>query len=245
VNPGAPAPAVLRLGGGLTFGAGDEIWRLAPLALAAGEWVVLRPAVVPAAADPAPPLARVLATVTPAGPGVVEVLGHDPGSLAYLDLQRLRARLGYVQSSGGLLSNRTIRENIALPVQVHAGLDQSGEEALVGATLARFDLERVAGRRPHEVDTAVQWRARVARALVLAPAWIVLEGPGNWVHDRGHGVGWTRLLATRQEAAPAAALCLSRPEPDFEAWFEANGGRVVRFEAASRPAATGERRDEP
>ncbi|MBI4918278.1 MAG: hypothetical protein HY825_20750 [Acidobacteria bacterium] len=242
--PGAPAPPVLRLGGGLTFGAGDEIWRLAPLALAAGEWVVLRPTVVPAAADPAPPLARVLATVAPPGAGVVEVLGRDPASLAYLDLQRLRARLGYVQSSGGLLSNRTIRENIALPVEVHAGLDRDGEEELVAATLASFDLEAVAGRRPHEVDTAAQWRARVARALVLAPAWIVLEGPGNWVHDRGRGVGWTRLLAYRQETA-AAALCLSRPEPEFEAWFEATGGRVVRFEAASQPAATSERRGEP
>jgi predicted ABC-type transport system involved in lysophospholipase L1 biosynthesis ATPase subunit len=245
VIPDVPAPPVLRLGGGLTFGAGDELWRLAPLALAAGEWVVLRPAVVPAAADPAPPLARVLATVARPGAGVVEVLGSDPASLAYLDLQRLRARLGYVQSSGGLLSNRSIRENVALPVQVHAGLDRAGEEAVVDATLVRFDLERVAGRRPHEVDTAVQWRARVARALVLAPTWIVLEGPGNWVHDRGRGVGWTRLLATRQETAAAAALCLSRPEPDFEAWFEATGGRVVTFETVSRPAATGERRREP
>ena len=243
--PGAPAPPVLRLDAGLTFGAGDELWRLAPLTLAAGEWVVLRPTGVPAAADPAPPLARVLATVTAPGAGVIEVMGQDPASLAYPDLQRLRARLSYVQSSGGLLSNRTIRENIALPVQVHAGLDRAGEEERVDATLARFDLEAVAGRRPHEVDAAAQWRARVARALVLAPAWIVLEGPGNWAHDRGRGVGWTRLLAYREETAAAAALCLSRPEPEFEAWFEAIGGRVVPYEAASGPGATGGRRGEP
>jgi predicted ABC-type transport system involved in lysophospholipase L1 biosynthesis ATPase subunit len=245
VSAGGRGGAVLRLRGGIDVVAGTTTWRLGPLELGAGEWVVLSPAAAPDGADPAPSLVRTLGTVAQPVAGTVEILGRDPASLPYLELQRLRARLGYVQATGGLLSNRTVRENIALPVLVHAGLAEDAQDELLDATLAHFELAAVAARRPHELDVAVQWRVKVARALVLAPALIVLEGAGAWAHDAGRGVGWSRLLAFRAEGRPAAAVCLGQPDAAFQGWFEGLGGRVVPYRAVPAVSGAGEERSAP
>ena len=93
----------------------------------------------------------------------------------------------------------------------------------------RFDLARVAAQRPHEVDGATRFRACAARALVLSPSWIVVEGVGDFDADSGPSLTWQRLFAYQKESRAALAVCLSRPMPGFEAWFTAQGGRLVRY----------------
>jgi predicted ABC-type transport system involved in lysophospholipase L1 biosynthesis ATPase subunit len=231
VSPQRRAP-VLRLTDGLRFAAGPFNWSVEPLRVEAGRWVALTPGREEPVVDPAGALARILSTLSEPERGCVELLGHDVYRMEYLPKQRLRARIGFVQGYGGLLSNRTLRENIALPVSVHAGLPDDEEEARVGAALERFALEAVAGLRPHEVDGATRWRTCVARALVLSPDWLVLEGIGDWEMDRGRGVAWINIDDYRSRGDSAAAICLSRQNPAFEAWFLEQGGQVVRFEAA-------------
>jgi peptide/nickel transport system ATP-binding protein len=229
VNPGRPEP-VLRLTDGLHFRAGPFTWGVEPLRVEAGRWVALVPGREEPVVDPAGMLARILATLSEPERGCVELLGQDVYRLEYMPKQSLRARIGFVQGYGGLLSNRTLRENIALPLSVHGGLDHDEEEARIEDTVRRFALGAVAGVRPHEVDGATRWRACVARALVLSPGWLVLEGIGDWEMDRGRGVAWTNIDDYRRRGDSAAAICLSRQNPEFEAWFREQGGQVVRYE---------------
>ena len=229
---------VLRLTDGLWFGAGPESWALDPLRVAQGSWVALVPGGDEPVVDPAGPLARILSTLIEPTRGAVELMGKDVSRVEYREKQMLRARLGFVQGYGGLLSNRTLRDNIALPVSIHGGLSVAEEDQLVDDTLFGFALDQIGDRRPHEVDGASRWRACLARALVLSPEWVVLEGIGDWEVDRGQGVAWTRFCEFQRRGNSAAAICLSRQNPAFEAWFEDQGGEVVRYLAKVRDRST-------
>jgi predicted ABC-type transport system involved in lysophospholipase L1 biosynthesis ATPase subunit len=238
VSDAPETPPVLRLTDGLWFGAGPESWALDPLRVSAGSWVALVPGGEEPVVDPAGPLARILSTLIEPVRGTVELMGQEVSRIEYRDKQMLRARLGFVQGYGGLLSNRTLRENIALPVSIHSGFTIDEEEQLVDDTLFGFALDLVGDRRPHEVDGATRWRACLARALVLSPEWVVLEGIGDWEVDRGKGIAWTRFCEFQRRGVSAAAICLSRQNPAFEAWFGDQGGEVVRYFAKVRERST-------
>jgi len=142
-------------------------------------------------------------------------------------LQRLRPRIGFVPCRGGLLSNRTLGENVALPLSVHANLSAQQEAERVEQLLAAHGLADVAGRRPDDVDGATRFRACVARALALEPAWIVIEGRGDFSHAGGQS--WAQLAAHRAKVPSALAVCLRAPDAAFEAWLSAQGGLVLRY----------------
>jgi ABC-type ATPase involved in cell division len=161
--------------------------------------------------------------------GVVRLFGQEIYRLDYRIRQRMRAQIGFVHGYGGLLSNRSIRDNIALPASVHGGLTAVDEEALVNRTLNDFALDRVGGLLPHDVDGGTRWRACLARALVLSPRWLVLEGLGNWEMDRGRGKGWTQLLARHRLGQMATVICLPRKNPGFQTWFAEHEGKIVHY----------------
>lgn len=234
---------ILRLTDGLWFEAGPHAWAVPPFRLGPGEWAALVPASDDPVVDPSGPLARAMATLAPPSRGTVELLGRDVYRIPYLELQRLRARLGFVQGYGGLLSNRTLRENIALPVSVHGGRSFDEEEAYLDRVLESYALSPLAHQRPSDVDGATRWRTCVARALVLEPALVVLEGIGDWEMDRGRGVTWSRLREYRERRTSAAVICLARQNPPFEAWFRGEGGIGIPYQ--TRPADDSSRRPTP
>ena len=152
------AEPILRLTDGIWFTGGPQAWALPPLRLGAGDWATLAPAGSDAVVDPSGPLAHTLATLAPPSRGTVELLGRDVYKIPYPDLQRLRARLGYVQGYGGLLSNRTLRENIALPVSVHGKRSFAEEEACIDRMIDSYALASVVHLRPSDVDGATRWQ---------------------------------------------------------------------------------------
>jgi ABC-type lipoprotein export system ATPase subunit len=241
--PMPPVEPVLRLTDGVWFESGPDAWALPPMRLAPGEWAALAPAGSDPVVDPSGTLARTLATLAQPSRGTVELLGRDVYKIPYPELQRLRARLGFVQGYGGLLSNRSLRENIALPVSVHGGRSFSDEEAYLDRMMDAYGLASLAHLRPSDVDGATRWRTCVARALVLEPALVVLEGIGDWEMDRGRGVTWSRLREYREKKTSAAVICLARQNPAFEAWFQSEGGIAIPYH--ERPDDDGSRRPAP
>jgi D-methionine transport system ATP-binding protein len=231
----------LRLSFGLSFRTGTRTIGLDPLELRAGEWVVFSPARQALGADLATVVARLLATLGTPLSGTIELFGEATHELGYEALQKLRARLGFVQGHGGLLSNRNLRDNIALPLSIHGNVSAQEEDEQITETLKRFDLLRVALLRPHEVDGATRFRACVARALVLAPKWLVIEGIGDFEAETGASVTWARLLDYRNEKTGAAAVCLTRQSPAFERWLTDQGGQVVRYRLFSEAPPVPER----
>jgi predicted ABC-type transport system involved in lysophospholipase L1 biosynthesis ATPase subunit len=226
---------ILKLPDGLRFAAGPDVWSLQPLQVPPGSWIALVPDDPELVYSPAGALSWILATMQEPDMGTVEVLGHDVYRLDYAIRQRLRARIGYVHNYGGLLSARTVRENIALPVSVHGHLNATEEDALVDAMLERLALVKVADLQPHEMDGATRWRACLARSLMLGPEWLILEGIGNWEMDRGRGRGWQYLQQCKKDGNLAAGICLARPNPEFETWFEDHQGVILRYKKVLDP----------
>lgn len=224
----------LRLPAGLQFHTGGRVAALDALEAQPGDWIVISPEPGAEAEEAAPPVARILATLASPAAGTVELFGENVASLPYAGLQRVRSLLGFVVCWGGLLSNRTLQENIALPLSVHGRLSAADEGARVMQLLDQLDLTHVAGRRPEELDGALRFRACVARALVRTPPWIVIEGPGDFGQPRSRT--WDLLDTYRLNAPAAIAVCLHGPRPGLEEWIAARGGRVVRYRL--QPEAT-------
>jgi ABC-type glutathione transport system ATPase component len=184
--------------------------------------------------DPAGSLSRILATMQEPELGTVALLERNVYRLDYGARQRMRARIGFVHGYGGLLSNRNIRENIALPVSVHGKCGPEEEIALVDESLRTFGLKAVEEMKPHEVDGATRWSVCLARALVLRPEWLVLEGIGSWEMDRGRSTGW-KILMEYRDSEMSTAICLPRQNPGFQSWFEKKGGMLIFYERADTP----------
>ena len=226
---------VVRADERLEVGAESSSWWLPPLRCAAGEWLVFVPD-QDSDDDVAAAMARVLTTLVPPRRGRLEVLGFDPARLSYGELQQLRRRLALVQGNGGLLSNRTLGENVVLPLAVRPGRPGVDTAAALTVVLEQLGLAGVAHLRPHQVDRATAFRARVARALIVQPAWVVVEGTGDW--EPSGSRAWS-LLAAAVAGGAAAAVCLSRPAAEFVAWLEERGARTVGCRRERPPGRSG------
>lgn len=232
---------ILHAPGGLSFLVGGQEIGIEPLTLYPGQWIVLTPDREDLGPDLATAAARLFATLQSPHSGAIELFGKATQSLDYMGLLHLRSRLGFVQGHGGLLSNRSLQDNIALPLSVHGNVTHDEEVARVAEILARFDLDRVAALRPHEVDGITRFRACVARALALSPGWLVLEGIGAFEAETSASTTWRRLMDYMAGQTSAAVICLARPRPAFERWFADQGGKVVPYRLFTESSLGAER----
>jgi len=230
---------LVRLSDGIRFRAGPLDWNVPPLRLRPGQWAAFVPDAAELQVDPSGPLARTLFSLSPPILGRVQLMEKDAYAIDYIDVQRLRASMGFVQGFGGLLSNRTMRDNVGLPVSVHGKFSVEEESGIVDRILDAFSLRSVENFKPHEVDGYTRWRACLARGLVLHPKIVVLEGLGDWEVDRGEGVAWRNLLDYHRRGDNVVLVAMSRMHPGFQSCFEGFGSAVVKFTPVVAPARQG------
>jgi len=94
-------------------------------------------------------------------------------------LRHVRRRVGVVFDNSALVSRLTLIENVMLPLAEHAavGAEQARETAagLLNDVGVVGDLERT----PDKITRLDRRRAALARALVLEPAVLLVDEPGN------------------------------------------------------------------
>ena len=112
-----------------------------------------------------------------ASSGQVLIDGVDVGGLSPKELRALRAqRIGMVFQHFGLLPHRTVRENVALPLELrgeHADARQSTADRL----LATVGLAEWADHYPSELSGGMQQRVGLARALANDPDILLMDEP--------------------------------------------------------------------
>jgi ABC-type transporter Mla maintaining outer membrane lipid asymmetry ATPase subunit MlaF len=163
-------------------------------------------------------LLRVLAGTERPARGRVRVGGREvwPGS-GVLALAGY-VRMGFAFTSGGLLSNLSLRENLALPLKFQ-GLSGAELDRRTDGVLERMNLQAMAGLRPHAVSTAARKQANLARILALEPELILLDDPleGLDTADRALAQGLIQAWA----ADSSCTLILAAEEADAFSHLEA------------------------
>ncbi|MCK5065738.1 MAG: ATP-binding cassette domain-containing protein, partial [Candidatus Fermentibacteraceae bacterium] len=95
------------------------------------------------------------------------------------DLPSLRRKLGIVFQDFRLLSDRTVFDNVALPLQV-AGASPRAVRKRVFSLLAEMELNHRRLSHPHELSGGEQQRVAIARAMVAHPVILLADEPtGN------------------------------------------------------------------
>ncbi len=86
-------------------------------------------------------------------------------------LRRVRASLPYLVQGPALLDWLSLEDNVAL------ASDNSKADGRAREALERVGLGELAGRLPPAVGPGIRKRAAIARALVLAPKFLLLDEP--------------------------------------------------------------------
>jgi len=113
-------------------------------------------------------LLRLLNGLERASAGEVRVDGAALSTLDAAGLRALRRRVGMIFQSFGLLANRTVAGNVALPLEL-AGVARGEQNARVAALLARVGLADKAGVYPARLSGGQRQRVGIARALATRP----------------------------------------------------------------------------
>ncbi len=120
--------------------------------------------------------------------GAVELLGERVDTQPERTLRKLRQRAPYLVQGPALLDWRTLRENV---VMAAPGISREAAED----ALRLVGLEGMADRLPTELGPGAKKRTAIARALALAPEYLLLDEPTT---------GLDRRAAAQVEAALAS-----------------------------------------
>lgn len=121
-------------------------------------------------------------------------------------------RCGYVFQNYALFPHMTVRGNIEFAAE---GGNRAERKRRVSEMLARFRLEDVAGRRPHEISGGQKQRCSVARALMSAPGVLLLDEPATGMDSLLKAEFYAILRQVRAEFGPPALLVTHSLEECF------------------------------
>ncbi len=111
--------------------------------------------------------------------GSVEVAGYDLNRIKFNQIPYFRRRLGVVYQDFRLLKQRTVFENVALPLEVR-GDRYSYIERRVKDVLDQVSLSFKLDSFPEQLSGGEQQRVAIARALVHQPGVLIADEPtGN------------------------------------------------------------------
>ena len=109
--------------------------------------------------------------------GTVRYFGRDFTHATAAQRQELLRTFGVLYQSGALWSAMTLRENVALPLELLTDLDRRERDEIVALKLAQVGLAGYEDYFPAELSGGMKKRAGLARALALDPAIVFFDEP--------------------------------------------------------------------
>jgi D-methionine transport system ATP-binding protein len=107
--------------------------------------------------------------------GRVIVDGEDATAMSPGELRRLRRRIGMIFQHFGLLSSRTVAQNIAFPLELEGRLTRAQSRTRVDELLRRVGLTPFARQYPAQLSGGQKQRVGIARALACGPSILLCD----------------------------------------------------------------------
>lgn len=124
-------------------------------------------------------LLKLIARIERATSGNLFVEDYDLRKIRNRDIPSLRRKIGIIFQNPVLLYDRTVYDNIALPLEI-SGLSQYDVARRVRAALDKVGLLHKEKRFPESLSCGEQQRVGIARAVVNKPSIIIADEPtGN------------------------------------------------------------------
>ena len=123
-------------------------------------------------------LLKVAAGLTPPDTGKILFQGHDIHHLSERGLRAMRRTNGFVFQDGALWENKTLFENLALPLEfAQPELGVADVRRRVARSLEKVGLEESMNDRPAALSGGEKKIASFLRALITEPTLVFLDEP--------------------------------------------------------------------
>jgi D-methionine transport system ATP-binding protein len=119
-------------------------------------------------------LIRLLNRLEQATSGSVEVAGQDLTKIGGADLRKARQEIGMIFQHFNLLWSRTVRENIAFPLEI-AGVEKAERMERVDELIKLVGLEGREDAYPSQLSGGQKQRVGIARALANRPKVLLCD----------------------------------------------------------------------
>jgi ABC-type transporter Mla maintaining outer membrane lipid asymmetry ATPase subunit MlaF len=103
--------------------------------------------------------------------------GLDTSQMSFEEFLPFRRRMSYTFDYGGLFANRTLAENLMLPILYHKILSFEEAERAVQKFADDFGFDNVLNNRPSNVSSGLRKLICILRSFILRPQLLVMDDP--------------------------------------------------------------------
>lgn len=103
--------------------------------------------------------------------------GSDTTEMSFEEFLPFRKKIGFTFDYGGLFANRTLRENISLPLMYHKIYPREEIDEKVNRYISEFRFSTQADLRPASVSGGLRKLVCLLRALIAEPEMLVMDDP--------------------------------------------------------------------
>ena len=186
---------------------------------------------------------HIAAGLLAADAGSVEIGGKDVVRMSDAEATKFRRRhVGVVFQAFNLLNEKTVRENIWLPLKLDGALGRKTEDGRLEELAKRLGIAELLDKKPEELSGGEQQRVAIARALIAEPEIVLADEPtGNLDAKSAKGIceilkglgGKSAILVVTHD--PVVAACAKKVH------FLKDGKIAASFETEGDPARVSEK----
>jgi phospholipid/cholesterol/gamma-HCH transport system ATP-binding protein len=140
--------------------------------------------------------------------------GENVLEMSFTEFLPYRILIGYAFDTGGLLTNRTLYENLMLPLMFHQRCSERDANERVRFWMERFHLTKVRDQRPFSVTGSQRKSTVILRAFIHHPQLVLLDDAMSGLKEDGQDA-FVELVeeAVRRNGLQHILFCSERELP--------------------------------